>query len=242
VSRVTTRAAVVLALAVLVAGCTAGVSPSDSSGEGDDELANGVTVTVVEVTDGDTMDVRFPDGRVETVRLLGVDTPETYAENSPDEWEDIPDTQAGTDWLKTWGERATTFATESLAGEDVEIRTDPQADRRGGYDRLLVYISTPTADVSFNQRLVERGYARLYDTEFGQRDVFAAAEQSARADERGVWGFEAGADSSTATNRVVSLDTEADDSATDSARIRRLTAETADSSAPVAERRSARLL
>src|SRR6056297_1742341 len=43
----------------------------------------GRTVTVVEVVDGDTMDVRFENGTVERVRLLGVDTPEVYGGNDP---------------------------------------------------------------------------------------------------------------------------------------------------------------
>jgi micrococcal nuclease len=35
-------------------------------------------VTIIKVTDGDTMDIRYRDGRTHTLRLLGVDTPETY--------------------------------------------------------------------------------------------------------------------------------------------------------------------
>jgi len=49
-------------------------------------------VTVETVSDGDTVDVRFPTGQVETIRVLGVDTPES-ADNAqferPEEWPGI---------------------------------------------------------------------------------------------------------------------------------------------------------
>lgn len=192
-------------VAILVlAGCTAGIAPSGSSPDrtavdsSTGSLAQGVTVTVTHVTDGDTMDVRFPDGHEDTVRLLGVDTPEVSAENQPREWENVPGTDAGTEWLQTWGEKASQFATTELDGATVRIQTDPAADRRGGYGRLLVYLSTPDTDRSFNRQLLERGYARFYDTDFSRREAFAAAEQRARESKTGVWSFQAGS-SATAT-------------------------------------------
>lgn len=192
VSRRDVIAAIALSVLLLLAGCTAGVSPADSATEstGSGTLEQGVTVTIVEVTDGDTMDVRFDDGREETIRLLGVDTPEVHAENSPAEWEGISDTQAGRDWLRSWGSKASEFATNELAGERVQIRVDSEADRRGGYGRLLVYLSPPDSERSFNRRLLDQGYARLYDTEFSKRDAFAAAEAEAREAGTGVWGFD----------------------------------------------------
>ena len=186
-----------LSALVLIAGCTAGVSPTnpatDSAGSG--SLEQGAPVTVVKVTDGDTMDVSFAEGREETVRHLGVDTPEVRGENTPSRWEIVPDTQAGRDWLEEWRSKASAFATDELDGERVEIRVDPEADRRGGYGRLLVYLSTPDNEGSFNHRLLDRGYARLYDTEFSKRDAFAATEAAARQAGTGVWGFGDGTES-----------------------------------------------
>ncbi|WP_136592180.1 lamin tail domain-containing protein [Salinigranum halophilum] len=191
--------ALALSILLLFAGCTAGVSPASPSTAAarTGSLEQGVTVTVVEVTDGDTMDVRFANGSKETVRLLGVDTPEVYAENTPSEWDGVPETQAGRDWLRQWGTKASEFAKSELDGERVEIRVDSEADRRGGYGRLLVYLSTPDSERSFNRRLLDEGYARLYDTPFSKRDVFATAEADARDAGRGVWGFEEGTDSQT---------------------------------------------
>jgi len=145
------------------------------------------TVTIVEVVDGDTMNIEYANGTRETVRLLGVDAPEPYAEVSPGEFDGVPDTEAGRTWLREWGENATAFAQRRLAGETVRIVTDERADRRGYYGRLLVYVVVD-GEV-FGEQLLEDGYARLYDTEFQLYDRFAAAESRAQAADRGVWGF-----------------------------------------------------
>ncbi|MFC4359881.1 lamin tail domain-containing protein [Halobium salinum] len=145
------------------------------------------TVTVVRVVDGDTLEVRFPDGHTENVRLLGVDTPEVHVENTPDEFEGIPVTDGGRDHLRSWGREASTYATSKLAGEEVAISTDPAADRRGGYGRLLVYVDHEGTD--FNRRLLSQGYARLYESEFSRYDAYATAERTAQRDELGLWNY-----------------------------------------------------
>jgi len=146
-------------------------------------------VTVVEIVDGDTIDVRYEDGDEERVRLLGVDTPEVHTTTDPDEWEGVPDTDRGSDHLRDWGHKASEFArTELERGEEIRIVVDEEADRRGSYGRLLVYIYDD--GTLFNHALIEQGYARLYDTAFSKRSQFASAEANARAQEIGVWNFE----------------------------------------------------
>ncbi len=175
-----------------------GDATDGGDGDGDDSPAargpatgTGWTVTVERVVDGDTMEVRFPNGERETIRLLGVDTPEVNGRNDPAEFEEIPTTAAGDDWLATWGDRASAFATEELAGEEVRIAVDPRADRRGSYGRLLVYVYTDSeTGASFNRVLLDEGLARLYDSEFSKREAFARAEANAQRDDVGLWGFE----------------------------------------------------
>jgi micrococcal nuclease len=148
------------------------------------------TVTVTRVIDGDTMEVRFPNGETDTVRLLGVDTPETTLSRvSPDEFEGIPDTTAGRDHLYNWGQKATQFAEAELDGTVVRITVDGQADRRGYYGRLLVYIYVDGEN--FNKRLLTDGYARMYDSSFAQRNEFRASESTAQRTSTGLWDFEA---------------------------------------------------
>lgn len=145
------------------------------------------TVTVTEVVDGDTMDVRFENGTTEEVRLLGVDTPEVHVPNDPAEFEGIPDTEAGAAWLAGWGENASEFARTELAGETVTISLDPAADRRGSYGRLLVYVEHDGE--LFNRQLLARGYGRYYDAPLTRADVFQRIEQRANERDVGLWNY-----------------------------------------------------
>ncbi|WP_424004744.1 lamin tail domain-containing protein [Haloarcula salina] len=146
-------------------------------------------VTVVEIVDGDTIDVRYGNGDKERVRLLGVDTPEVHTSTDPDEWEGIPNTDRGSEHLRDWGHKASEFArTELERGEEIRIVVDEEADRRGSYGRLLVYVYDD--GTLFNHELIDRGYARLYDTAFSKRAQFASTESNAQAGEIGVWNYE----------------------------------------------------
>lgn len=119
------------------------------------------TVDIVRIVDGDTYEVRFADGSTEDVRLLGIDTPEVHTANDPAEFEGIPTSADGESWLRDWGHKASDYTDKRLAGETVTIETDPSADRRGSYGRLLVYVIHDGENV--NRQLIEQGYARLYD-------------------------------------------------------------------------------
>ena len=161
-------------------------------------------VEVVRVVDGDTMEVRFPNGEVDTLRLLGVDTPETFEQNDPAEFDDIPESTAGRDHLANWGERATEFATDELDGQQVRIEVDPQADRRGSYGRLLVYLYIDGTD--FNRQLIDRGLARIYDSSFSKRSEYTDAEAQAQREDVSLWDF----DGSTATDTPTQTDSSDD--------------------------------
>ena len=43
------------------------------------------TITISRVVDGDTFQVKYGSGDIDRIRLLGIDTPETYSKNKPDE-------------------------------------------------------------------------------------------------------------------------------------------------------------
>ncbi|MEF8868444.1 MAG: lamin tail domain-containing protein [Haloarculaceae archaeon] len=187
--------ALCLAALAVLAGCTGGVpAPTPDPGAGGAAVdptgtssapTDGVRVTVVRVVDGDTMELRFENGTADTVRLLGVDTPEVHAENTPEEFEGIPETAAGERCLRRYGERASAFAEERLAGETVVLRFDPESDRRGYYGRLLGYLVADGESV--NRLLLERGLARVYDSRFTERERFHEVESTARAAGTGLW-------------------------------------------------------
>lgn len=191
------RAAVVCCLLVILAGC-ASVSVPDGHDEptsepvtspeptsGTSAPPNGTTVTVVEVVDGDTVKLRYSNGTRDTARLLGVDTPEVYGENTPGEFEGVPDTEAGRSCLREYGDRASAFAKRQLVGEEVTISFDANEPRRGYYDRLLVYVHHDGRE--FNHELIRRGLARVYDSSFEKRDAYYATESAAMDEGRGLW-------------------------------------------------------
>ncbi|WP_424016902.1 lamin tail domain-containing protein [Halorientalis pallida] len=182
----------VLALVVLVAasGCL-GLSPDGSPAPGtpappaDADLRDSYAVTVTAVVDGDTVKIRYRNGTQDTVRLLGVDTPETSGENDPAEFEGVPETAAGRSCLGEAGHDATRAMTQRLLGETVTIGVDAESDRRGYYGRLLGYIYQDGENV--NYWLLTEGHARVYDSQFTERAAFDAAEQRARANGTGLW-------------------------------------------------------
>jgi micrococcal nuclease len=195
-----------LAALIALAGCTIGVSerggggavtatPTGTVGDTDEtqtgalspgfEPADRIEVRVLDVVDGDTVDVRLPDGSEDTVRLVGIDTPEVHAETAPLEYEGVPGTSAGRACLRSAGEDASAFLDSRIDGEQVTLVVDPNADRRGGYGRLLAYVSHDGQNL--NWALVAAGHARVYDTDFALRDAFDSAEVAARGAGRGLW-------------------------------------------------------
>jgi len=192
---------VLLATLLVTAGCSAApAGPGDGAGDGADGAADGgtgdadlqgaetagrVAVTVTRVVDGDTLTVEYENGTADTVRLLGVDTPEVHSENTPDEFEGVPETEAGRSCLRRWGERASTHAKDQLTGEQVTLHFDANEGRRGYYDRLLAYVVHDGS--RFNYGLVTGGYARVYESGFTAREPFEDAESTARESGEGLW-------------------------------------------------------
>ncbi len=155
------------------------------------------TVSVVDVTDGDTVTVEFDDGEQYDVRVLGVDTPEKLQFQQYErvqEWVGISDLP----YLGEWADRATAFgrrllgvdgdttvATDEQGRPRVTLSFDPVADLFDQFDRLLGYIER--GPMVYNRRLIDAGYARAYGSGFSRHDEFAEAERRARRDGRGLW-------------------------------------------------------
>lgn len=172
--------------------------------------------TVESVTDGDTFDATI-DGTSETVRVLGIDTPES-PENAefemPHEWPGLGDESDGSDLdqnyptLGTWGDHATDFARSELAGETVTLSFDDNEGITDPYGRLLAYVEydadgSGSTDTLYPQRVLETGHGRTYHSGIGRHDQFLQTERSARDAGTGVWAASDLADSTQFRNRAV---------------------------------------
>ncbi|WP_276300181.1 lamin tail domain-containing protein [Halorussus lipolyticus] len=182
-----THSFTVFVVALLVASVAApagavSVQPADYSTS---SISGTQEATVVEVTDGDTVTVEYDNGSTDEVRLLGVDTPEVYGDNSPSEFEGVPDTEDGATCLGYEGEVASAMAKNRLLGERVTLKFDSEADRRGYYGRLLAYVYIDGEN--FNYQLIDHGHARVYDSTFSKSGEFYAAEDDAQNAGIGVW-------------------------------------------------------
>jgi micrococcal nuclease len=129
------------------------------------------TAHVLEVIDGDTVVVALADGSTDTVRLLGVDTPETHHPTKP---------------VECFGPEAAAFTARRLTGRAVQLEGDIEA--RDLYDRRLAYVLLDGK--RFNDELLGRGYARLLvlDPNRAHARDLLAAELDARRHDRGLWG------------------------------------------------------
>lgn len=117
------------------------------------------TATVTRIIDGDTIDVRMPDGRTVTIRYVGVNTPER------DEPCYVDAMQANRDLLPT--------------GTEVQlVRDQSNTDR---FDRLLRYVFVD--DISVGATLVRNGFAEavLYEPDDRYYDLINALEDEATA-------------------------------------------------------------
>lgn len=127
---------------------------------------------VTGVVDGDTLTVDDAGASV-TVRLFGIDTPETVDPGQPEQ---------------CFGPEATTRAEELLNDEQVWLEADPSQDPTDRYGRRLAYVWLPD-DELVNLALIEEGYAReyTYDEPYRYQDIFRTAQNTASQAQLGLW-------------------------------------------------------
>jgi micrococcal nuclease len=159
---------VFVALAIVGGGLE--LFDSGDSGESTGKLS--AAGRVVRVVDGDTVRIRLRD-HTETVRYIGVDTPETVKPGEP---------------VQCFGKRASAFNRRVVAGRRVELRFG--RERRDRYGRLLAYVYVHGRERSLSATLVARGYGRVLtippNTAHARR--FARLERRARERRLGLWG------------------------------------------------------
>ena len=133
----------------------------------------GEWLLVADVVDGDTIKVER-GGEIVTLRLIGMDTPETVHPSRG---------------VECYGPEASARAHELLNNASVRLEFDPSQGRFDKYGRTLAYVWMRDGRM-FNEVMIEEGYAEeyTYDTAYKYQARFRAAEEAARAAGKGIWG------------------------------------------------------
>ena len=128
------------------------------------------TVRVDRVIDGDTIQV-MTGGERYTVRLIGVDTPETVHP---------------TKTVQHFGAEASAFTKAALEGKTVQLEIDRTGDTWDRYGRLLRHVHLDGEN--FNARLIREGNAHaIRGFRYSKRAQFIRLEDEGRRRGRGLW-------------------------------------------------------
>lgn len=153
-----------MSICLTLVSCTATRIPSDAGGR--------IIGTVTHVSDGDTMIISV-GGHHETIRLIGVDTPETVHPRKP---------------VQCWGPEASAHTKATFPpGTKVFLVRDVEA--RDKYGRLLAYVYRASDNLFLNLELVSDGWARPYPFEPNTTLAvdFATAANMAQQEQLGLW-------------------------------------------------------
>jgi micrococcal nuclease len=128
---------------------------------------------VTHVVDGDTVQARLADGRDVTVRLIGIDAPESV--------------QPGTA-VECGGEQASARMRELVEGRDVLLASDPTQDQVDPYGRSLFYVDRSDG-VDVGEEMLRAGWAEVYvfNNDFQRLPRYREAESEARDFGDGAW-------------------------------------------------------
>ncbi|NOX29244.1 MAG: thermonuclease family protein [Actinobacteria bacterium] len=184
------RLGVAVSLLILVSSCSVSTDPSSGSfsetststtnsrstspGPGGSTESGSVLLVpnaqVVFVIDGDTIEVDI-DGIQETVRFIGIDTPEKTGGFRPAE---------------CYGDEASERMRQLLDPGDA-IRLELDVEARDRFERLLAYVYSP--DGLLNELMVAEGYAEAvrFEPNTTLATRFEAAEATAREFNLGLW-------------------------------------------------------
>lgn len=146
-------------------------------GPADPAPAQATSATVVRVVDGDTIVVDEAGAEV-TVRILGVDTPETKHPFQP---------------VGCYGPEAAAYLTALLpAGTTVQLTVDSIQPGRDRYGRALRHVHLPNGTATpllVSSELIRGGYGTHYTDAPTDVDEFLRSTQGIAAEHRtGLWG------------------------------------------------------
>ena len=125
---------------------------------------------VTQIVDGDTFKVNL-EGEIFTVRLIGIDTPETVDPRKP---------------VECFGKEATAHLSTLIDGATIYLTKDKIGDTVDIYGRLLRYISLGGNDI--DAQMIKDGYAYAYTKyPFDRKDEYVQYQKEAEANKIGLW-------------------------------------------------------
>jgi micrococcal nuclease len=132
----------------------------------------GVFFDIVRVVDGDTIVINM-EGKNESVRLLGINTPESVDPRRP---------------VECFGKEASKRMEEIAEGKKVRLEYDESQGYRDAYDRLLAYVYLEDEQM-INRKMIMEGYAYEYTylTPYLFQKEFRDAQKFAKSQNRGLW-------------------------------------------------------
>lgn len=125
---------------------------------------------VVRVVDGDTVILNI-DGQRTRVRLIGIDTPESVAE---DKSRNVKEGKIASEYTK-------------ILLENKKVRVEFDEEKQDVYERKLGYLFLD--DEFINEKLLKEGMAKLYTKTTNQKysERLKKAEQHAKDNKKGFW-------------------------------------------------------
>jgi micrococcal nuclease len=165
---------IIFLLSILVSSFAFAGQPHEDQGAG----------FVLRVVDGDTLKIEH-GGRIENLRLIGIDTPESRVNQKAKR--DAARNREDIEKIINLGQEATRYAKSLVKpGDRIKIEFDRQF--RDKYGRLLGYVYLPNGKM-LNEEIVKAGYANLmtYPPNVKYEDRFLRAYREARENNRGLW-------------------------------------------------------
>jgi micrococcal nuclease len=161
----------IIGLLVIIAATITSVNSDTISNENLDLIQN---YQVIKVIDGDTIEV-FIDGKIEKVRMIGINTPETVDPRRP---------------VQCYGKEASNKLKELLQDKIIVLEADETQDSYDKYNRALRYVFLNEENI--NKKMVSEGFAfeYTYKKPYKFQKDFKEAERKAQENNIGLWNDE----------------------------------------------------
>jgi micrococcal nuclease len=151
---------------------TVGQDVFEHSAETDDFHNESVFYSVESFVDGDTIKVDI-EGKTETIRMIGMNTPETVDPRSA---------------VECFGKEASQKMRELLEGKRILLKSDLAQGDRDKYGRLLRFVILEDG-TNIGEQMILEGYAYeyTYKKPYVYQDLYKNAQKIAQKNKRGLW-------------------------------------------------------